>query len=109
MFVGREFANRLAAKGAEAHQHPEWVGGIRNLSSTVQRVPTVTLHMADLFQNKAIPVSHVSLPRKRLALEECIKISAHELVAGRGAGSMKCKRCWQVCGRKNPAHAVAYC
>ena len=32
---------------------------------------------------------------------ECIKLSAHELVAGRRAGSVKCKKCWQVCGKRN--------
>ena len=62
---------------------------------------TVTLHTLEHFPNKSIPVPCVSLPRKRLALDECIKISAHELVARRRAGSAKCKKCLQVCGRKN--------
>ena len=89
----------------EAFQHSEWtvkkIGGIRNLAGTVQRrVSTVTSHMAKHFPNKAIPVFFVTVTRKHLALDECIKRSAHELVSGRRAGSVKCRRCLQVCGRK---------
>ena len=59
MFAGNEFADRLAAKGAEAHQHSECtikkIGGIRDLARAVQRrVATVTLHIAEHFPNKSI-------------------------------------------------------
>ena len=32
---------------------------------------------------------------------ECIRLSAHEIVAGRRGGSVKCTKCLQVCGKKH--------
>ena len=98
---------RLAAKGAEAHRHFQWtiieqVAGVRSLARTVQRrVATVTLHKAEQYSNKSMLVSHVAVPRKRVPLEECIGLSAHEIVAGRRVGSVKCTKCLQVCGKKH--------
>ena len=67
------------------------MAGVRSLASPVQsRVATVTLDMAEHYPNKSIWVSHVAVPRKHLGLEECIELSAHVLVAGRRAGSVKC-------------------
>ena len=73
MAAGNEFADRLAVKGAEAHQHSEStveeIAGIKSLGRTVQmRVATVTLHMAEQYPNMSILVSH---PRKRVPPEEC--------------------------------------
>ena len=65
------------------------------------RVATVTLHVTELFPNKSVPVSHVTVRRKRCALDECTELSAHELVALRWAGSVKCKKFLPVCGKKN--------
>ena len=55
MFVENEFADSLPAKGAEAHQHPQWtvetIAGVRSLARTVQRrVATVILHMANPYR-----------------------------------------------------------
>ena len=61
--------------------------------TAVSRVATVTLHMAEHFPNRSILASCVSLLHKRLALDECIKISSHEVMAGRRAWSFKCKKC----------------
>ena len=52
MFAGNEFADGLAAKGAEAHQHSEWtikkIAGVRSLVRAVQRrVATVTVDMSE--------------------------------------------------------------
>ena len=98
MCVGNEFADRLAAKGAEARPHSEWtvkkIQGVGSLARTVQRhVATLTLHMAEQYPNKSVQVSHVAVLRKRAPLEECIRLSAHEIVAGRRIGSVKCTKC----------------
>ena len=89
MYAGNEIGDRLAANGAEAsgqdgaearrHCHPAH---------------------ADQYPNKSIQVSCVAVPRKRAPLEECIRLSAHEIVAGRRIGSVKCTQCLQVCGKK---------
>ena len=86
MFASNEFAERLEAEGAEAHQHSEWtvkkIAGVRNLASTVQRrVATVTSHMAEQYPLQSTQVSYVAVPRKRAPLEECIRVSEHESVA----------------------------
>ena len=52
MFPGNEFADRLAAEGAEEHQYSECtvkkIVGVRSSARTVQRrVATVNLHMAE--------------------------------------------------------------
>ena len=47
------------------------------------RVAAVTLHMAE--QNKSLLVSHVAVARQRVPLEECSRLSAHGIVAGRSA------------------------
>ena len=91
MFARNEFANRLAARGAEAHQHSEWtikkMAGVRSLARPVQsRVATVTLDMAEQYLDNSIWVSHVAVPRKDLGLEERIELSAHVLVAGAQGG-----------------------
>ena len=101
MLAGIEFAHRLTAKGAEAYQDSEWsvkkIVGVRILARTVQRqVATDTLHMAEQYPNKSIQVSHVAVHRKHAPLEECIRLSAHEIVAG----SAKCTKCLQVCGKE---------
>ena len=93
--------------GAETHQHSEWtvkkIARVRSLARAVQsRVATVTLDMAEHYLDKSIWVSHVAVPRKHLGLEECIELSAHVLVAGRRAGSVKCTKCLQVCVNKHP-------
>ena len=76
---------------------------VRILARPVQsRVATVTLDMAEQYPNKSFWVSHVAVPRKHLGLEECIELSAHVLVAGRRAGSVKCTKCLQVCVNKHP-------
>ena len=103
MFAGNKFADRLAAKGAEAHQHSEWTlkttGGIRNLARAVQRrVATVTWPSTSRKSPSRCPTSR-SLAST--SLEECIRLFAHEIVAGRRAGSVKCKKCLHVCGKKN--------
>ena len=98
---------RFAAEGTEAHQHPEWT--IKKRSGPPGIWPLSPLHMAEHFPNKPIPVTFVTVPRKRLAMDGCIKRSAHELVAGRRADSVKCKRCMQVCGKEEPAHWGSCC
>ena len=87
MFGRNEFADRLTAKGSEPHQHSEWTvkktAGVSSFAMTAQRrVATVTLHMAEQYPNKSIQVSHVAVRRKRASLEECVKLSAQEIVAG---------------------------
>ena len=75
--------------------------GVRSLARTVQRqVATDTLHMAG-----SIPTSPFRCPMSRSIAsmhhwKECIRLSAHEIVAGRKAGSAKCTKCLQVCGKK---------
>ena len=53
--------------------------------------------MAEHFPNNSIPVSYVAVPRKRLALDEYITLSAHELVAGCRACSVKWCPCQARC------------
>ena len=96
MYAGTEIGDRLAANGAEAsgqdgaearrHCHPAH---------------------ADQYPNKSIQVSCVAVPRKRAPLEECIRLSAHEIVAGRRIGSVKCTQCLQVCGKKQLVACLA--
>ena len=105
MLASSDFADRVVAEGAEAHHHSHWtakkISGVRSLARTVQRrVATVTLHMAEQYPTKSIQVSHVAVPRKRAPLEECIRVSEHEIVAWRRAGSVKCSKCLQVYGKK---------
>ena len=57
--------------------------------------------MAEQYPNQPTLVSHVAVPGKRVPLEECISLSAQETVAGRRAGSAKCTKCLQVCGKKH--------
>ena len=52
VFAGNEFADRLAFKGAEAHQHSEWT--MKKLQESEAKpgrcrgeVATVILHMAE--------------------------------------------------------------
>ena len=44
--------------------------------------------------------TRVAVARKRTPLEECIRLSAHEIVAGRRISSVMCTKCLQVCGKK---------
>ena len=106
MFAGNEFADRLAAKGADAHQHSEWtvkkIVGVRKLAVQPWRCGAgVPPSPCTWYPNKSILVSHVTVPRKRVSLEERVGLSAHETVAGRRAGSVKCMKCVQVCGKKD--------
>ena len=54
-----------------------------------RRVATVSLHMAKQYPNKSIQVSHVAVLRKRAPLEECIRVSQHEIVAGCGKKQLR--------------------
>ena len=82
MYAGNEFAHRLAAKGAEAHQHSEW--------TVERRVATVTLHMAEQYPNKSI--SCFLTLQSLGSVHHWKSASAHEIVAGRRIGSVKCMR-----------------
>ena len=44
--------------------------------------------MAEQYLNKSTQVFYVAVPQKRAPLEECIRLSAHEIVPGRKIGSM---------------------
>ena len=73
-FVGNEFADSEWSTGN--------IAGVKSVARTLhRRVATVTLQVAEEYSNWFIQVSHVAVPRKRALLEECIKLSAHEIVA----------------------------
>ena len=89
------------------HQHADStvkkIAGVWSLGRMVQRR---CQHMVVQYSHKSTPVSHVAVPRKRTQLEECIRLSAHEIVAGRRAGSVKCTKC-VACLAANEVHTVA--
>ena len=68
-----------------------------------RRVGTATLQMAEQYPNKAIQVSYVVVPRNRAPLEECTRLSAHEIVAWR----VDCTKSLQVCGKKKTVACLA--
>ena len=96
MFAGSEFADRLAAREAKRTTIPNRRSRILR-DSGVQ--PGGRCHLPWTWPSRSIQVSYVAVPRKR-ALEECTRMSEHEIVAGRRAGSVKCTKCLQVCGKK---------
>ena len=103
MCAGNEFADRLAAKGAEAHQDSEWTlktfAGVGNLATTVQwRVATWHVAVPQQVHSGLLCLQPLGRGHR---WKSASGWSAHEiLLQGRRIGSVKCTKCVHVCFKK---------